>query len=186
MSDDTENPPVEQAEVATPGDEPSTPEPSEQLHGVPVTRPRGETVLHPSAEQYLDTVTSLRADGYLQLVDLCAVDYLTHIGRTTLPDEIAPQRFEVVVQLRNIQTGDRVRVRVQLPGRDPCLPSLFTLYPGTEALEREALDMFGIEFEAHPDPTRILMPESWQGHPLRKDYPVGEIPVQFKAAGSAR
>jgi NADH-quinone oxidoreductase subunit C len=65
-------------------------------------------------------------------------------------------------------------------------PSLFDVHPGTEALEREVFDMFGITFGDHPDPTRILMPEEWEGHPLRKDYPVGTIPVQFKGVADAR
>ena len=71
-------------------------------------------------------------------------------------------------------------MRVQVPAADATLPSLFDLHPGTEAMEREAFDMFGIVFTDHPDLTRILMPEDWEGHPLRKDYAVGEIPVQFK------
>jgi len=64
------------------------------------------------------------------------------------------------------------------------LPSLFDFYPGTEAHERETFDMFGISFDGHPDMTRILMPEDWDGHPLRKDYSIGTIPVQFKGANS--
>ena len=66
------------------------------------------------------------------------------------------------------------------------MPSLFDLHPGSEYLEREAFDMFGIVFDDHPDLTRILMPEDWIGHPLRKDYAEGRIPVQFKAAPSTR
>ena len=72
---------------------------------------------------------------------------------------------------------------MQVPDADPEVPSLFGLHPGTEAMEREAFDMFGIVFTGHPDLTRILMPEDWEGHPLRKDYVVGEIPVQFKGTG---
>jgi NADH-quinone oxidoreductase subunit C len=64
------------------------------------------------------------------------------------------------------------------------VPSLFDVHPGTEAHERETFDMFGIVFTGHPDPTRILMPEDWDGHPLRKDYDQGSIPVQFKGAHS--
>ena len=75
-------------------------------------------------------------------------------------------------------------MRVQVPADDPTLPTLFDIHPGTEAMEREAFDMFGISFTDHPDLSRILMPEDWEGHPLRKDYEVGSIPVQFK--GGAR
>ena len=82
--------------------------------------------------------------------------------------------------------GERVRVRVQVPQGDPVVPSLFGLYAGTEAPEREVFDMFGIVFEGHPDLTRILMPEDWEGHPLRKDFAVGRIPVQFKAVGGGK
>ena len=61
----------------------------------------------------------------------------------------------------------------------------FDLWAGSEAFEREAFDMFGIRFTGHPDLTRILMPEDWEGHPLRKDYEVGKVPVQFKEAPPA-
>jgi NADH-quinone oxidoreductase subunit C len=75
-------------------------------------------------------------------------------------------------------------VRVAVPESDATLPSAFDLYPGTEAMEREVYDMFGIAFTGHPDLSRILMPEDWVGHPLRKDYAIGRIPVQFKGSPS--
>lgn len=134
-------------------------------------------------DEYLTTIKALADDGYAMCIDLCGVDYLAHPGRD-LPDGVGAERFEVVVNLLDINQRRRARVRVQVPESDPTLPSLFELYPGTEAMEREAYDMFGIEFSGHPDLTRILMPEDWIGHPLRKDYAVGQIPVQFKGANS--
>jgi NADH-quinone oxidoreductase subunit C len=79
-----------------------------------------------------------------------------------------------------------VRIRVQVPADDPVVPTLFDLYPGTEAMEREAYDLLGVVFDGHPDMTRILLPEDWEGHPLRKDYGVGRVPVQFKGAPGPR
>ncbi len=152
-----------------------------ELHGCPVTESRGQEVIHPTREQYLDVVKALADEGYTMALDVCGVDYLQYMGRP-LPDGIVPERFEVVVQLLDIGNRRRTRVRVQVPESDPVIPSLFDLHPGVEAPERETYDMFGIEFEGHPDLTRILMPEDWEGHPLRKDYAVGQIPVQFKEA----
>ncbi len=86
------------------------------------------------------------------------------------------------MNLLDLRQARRLRVRVQVPESEPVVPSLFDIWPGTEAMEREAFDMFGIRFEDHPDLTRILMPEDWIGHPLRKDYAEGRIPVQFKGA----
>ena len=92
----------------------------------------------------------------------------------------------MVAQVLSTATRERVRLRVQVPADEPVVPTLFDLWPGCEALEREVFDMFGIEFADHPDLSRILMPEEWIGHPLRKDEAVGEIPVQFKAASNIR
>jgi NADH-quinone oxidoreductase subunit C len=119
------------------------------------------------------------------LADLTAVDYLTHAGRA-LPPQVSPERFEVVANLLSLSLNSRVRIRVQVPETEPVVETLWDLYPGAEAMEREAYDMFGILFTGHPDLTRILMPEDWEGHPLRKDYPVGRVPVQFKEAPGPR
>ena len=126
-------------------------------------------------------MNALKADGYDLPVGVTGVDYLTHPGRD-LPGGIRPERFEVVVELLSLAHRRRVRVRCQVPAQDPFVPSLFDLWPGTEAHERETYDMFGIRFAGHPDLSRILMPEDWEGHPLRKDYDTGHIPVQFKEA----
>ena len=155
----------------------------DELHGCPRTERRGQVVLHPSRATYVDTVKALTDDGYTMCVDVTGVDYLAYGGRV-LPAGVTPERFEVVVNLLDIEAGRRIRLRVQVPGDDPTLPSLFDIHPGTEAMEREVFDMFGIVFTDHPDLTRILMPEDWEGHPLRKDYEVGTIPVQFKGASS--
>jgi len=147
--------------------------------------PTPEEVLFPARADYHDVVARHRDAGFELCTDLCAVDYLAHPPRR-LPDGVAPERFEVVAQLLSIDEARRVKVRVQVPEGDPELASLWDLYPGTEAMEREAFDMFGIRFTGHPDLTRILMPEDWEGHPLRKDYGVGRVPVQFKAAPGPR
>jgi len=157
----------------------------ELAYGVPVAVSRGQRVLHPTRDQLLGVVEELRSDGYLVCVDLCGVDYSAHPGRS-LPLGVVGERFEVVVNVLNHLDRDRVRLRVQVPEDDPTLPSLFDQYPGTEAMEREAYDMFGLTFDDHPDLSRILMPEDWVGYPLRKDFAVGSVPVQFKGAPEAR
>lgn len=155
----------------------------ESVHGCPVVSAHGQRVLFVGTDQYLTIMKALLADGFDVCVDVTGVDYLTHPSRS-LPQGIAPERFEVVVNLLSLQNRERIRVRVQIPESEPVLPSLFDLHPGTEAHERETFDMFGISFDGHPDMTRILMPEDWDGHPLRKDYSQGAIPVQFKGSHS--
>lgn len=155
-------------------------------YGAVVADSHGDAVLHPGVDTYLGTAAAARDDGFDQLVDLTAVDFLTYAGRRVLPDGIEPERFEVVTQLINHRTRERIRLRVQVPADDPVVPTLFDLWPGAEYLEREVFDMFGISFADHPDMSRILMPEDWVGHPLRKDYAIAGIPVQFKAASNVR
>jgi NADH-quinone oxidoreductase subunit C len=150
----------------------------------------GHDLLFPPRALYHDVVAAHREAGFGMLVDLTAVDYLGHPGRP-LPDGVAPERFELVTMLLSLSPADtdhvrRVRVRVQVPEDDAEVPSLWDLYPGAEAMEREVYDMYGISFTGHPDLTRILMPEDWEGHPLRKDFGVGRVPVQFKEAPGPR
>jgi len=143
----------------------------------------GQQVLFVPKDRYIATLRKLIDDSYTMCVDLTAVDFLTHPGRT-LPEAIAPERFEIVVNLLSMRDRTRLRLRTQVSEADASIDSAFDLYPGTEAMEREVFDMFGITFNGHPDLTRILMPEDWDGHPLRKDYSQGRIPVQFKGSAS--
>jgi NADH-quinone oxidoreductase subunit C len=148
---------------------------------------RGQQVRHIPRDELLAEVRRLRdEDGFGMCVDVTAVDYVAFAAPREVPEGVTPERFEVVIGLLAHGRGQRLRLRVQVPAGDMTCPSLFDIHPGTEALEREVFDMFGITFDGHPDMTRILMPEDWEGHPLRKDYPVGAIPVQFKGVSDAR
>jgi NADH-quinone oxidoreductase subunit C len=174
----------ERSEAQDPGEQEQQPEqaaPPASLHGCPLDPRQGAAVVHCNRADYLPLMTALKADGYELPVGVTGVDYLTHPGRD-LPEGIAGERFEVVVELLSLTHRRRLRVRCQVPVHDPTVPTLFDLWPGVEAHERETYDMFGITFAGHPDPSRILMPEDWEGHPLRKDYDTGHIPIQFKEA----
>jgi len=81
-------------------------------------------------------------------------------------------RFEVVYHFLSIELGQRLRVKVRLAGADAHVASAASIWPAAQWLEREVWDLFGVAFDDHPDPRRLLMPEDWEGHPLRKDYPV--------------
>ncbi len=156
-----------------------------EMYGVPLTDLRGQLVLYPGREGYVALLRTLLDETFVMCADLTAVDYLLHMDRA-LPAGVAPERFEVVVNLLSLERRQRIRLRIQVPESDPVVPSAFDLYPGAEAFEREVYDMFGISFSDHPDLTRILMPEDWDGHPLRKDDDPGRIPVQFSADFSKR
>jgi NADH-quinone oxidoreductase subunit C len=167
-------------EGETDGETGTTPAPP-SLHGCPLDGRPGAVVVHCDRDRYLPLMTALKGDGYDLIIGVTGVDYLTHPGRD-LPEGIEPERFEVVVELLSLVHRRRIRVRCQVPAHDPAVSTIFSLWPGCEAHERETYDMFGISFDGHPDPSRILMPEDWEGHPLRKDYDAGHIPVQFKEA----
>lgn len=119
-----------------------------------------------------DFALAARQAGFEMMVDLTAVDYL----------RVRRVRFEVVVGLLSLQHNIRLRMLVPIPADDPTVPSLVPVYPGANFFERETFDMFGIIFEDHPDLTRILLPDDWVGHPLRKDFATGSVPVQFKSS----
>jgi NADH-quinone oxidoreductase subunit C len=162
------------------GDEP------EQAYGCLVSYSNQQKVLHPHKDGWQQLASDLLRDGWNMCVDVTAVDFLTYSGRRSLPPTIAPERFEVVAGFISHERRDRIRARTQVPADDPTIGSLYEIFPGTDTLEREVYDMFGIVFEGHPDLSRILMPEHWEGHPLRKDFATGAIPVQFKGAPAAR
>ena len=152
--------------------EPAAPPDSDAptLHGCPVDESSGAFVIHCNRDAYLELCGGLRSDGYAMPVGVTGVDYLTHPGRS-LPDGIVAERFEVVVELLDLEARKRARVRCQVPESDPHVPTLFGIWPGVEAHERETFDMYGIRFEGHPDLRRIYMYEEFVGYPLRKDYP---------------
>ena len=173
--------PAVEGEVATTPPDPTITFDDATLAALPATGALGETTLHVARDDLRDVVAALRDEGWLMCLDVTAVDHLTMPpAARSLPEGIEPERFELVVLLISHARRERLRVKAQVPADDPQVPSLFEVHPGTEALEREVFDMFGIAFDDHPDMTRILMPEDWDGHPLRKDYAVGRIPVQFK------
>jgi NADH-quinone oxidoreductase subunit C len=131
----------------------------------------GDPVVRLAAGSLVPFGRAAREAGLDTFIDLCAVDYLAR------PEG----RFEVVVHLLSMSSRLRLRLLVAVPGESPRVPSLTGVFPGANFYEREAYDLFGIVFEGHPDLTRLLLPDEWEGHPLRKDHPVGAVPVQFKA-----
>jgi len=125
---------------------------------------RDEVTLYLRAEDILPICRFLHDDPELSfdyLVDLCGVD--------DYPDE---PRFQVVYHLCAMKTRRRLRLKVSLRGTGPRISSVFSVWKGADWLEREAFDMFGITFLEHPDLRRILLTPDWEGHPLRKDYPL--------------
>jgi NADH-quinone oxidoreductase subunit C len=146
---------------------------------------RGQAVLYVPREQLADIVRFLFAEQqFAQVVDVTAVDHLRNVTRDV--PGVALERFEVVANLLSHLRNRRLRLIAEVPESDPVVPSLTPLFSGVELAEREVYDLYGIRFDGHPDLTRILMPDDWEGHPLRKDDATARVPVQFKAAGVAR
>ena len=122
-------------------------------------------IINTSVEEYKELVESLHSENYEMMVDLTVVDWF----RKKEP------RFEVVVQFLSITKNQRKTLKVFVDDEDLSIPSITDIYPSANFYEREAFDMFGINFLEHPDLTRILMPDDWNGHPLRKNYGSGRI-----------
>ena len=136
---------------------------------------RGEITFHVAREHLPDLVRHLRDDAYLRF-EFCSsvsgVHYPADQGR----------ELHAVYHLQSMTHNRRIRLEVSAPDSDPHIPSVVAVYPTADWHERETWDMFGIIFDGHPALTRILMPDDWPGHPQRKDYPLGGIPVEYKGA----
>ncbi len=131
----------------------------------------GDLSLALKREDLVKIAEFLRDDSvlrYIFLENLCGVDYL---GRQP--------RFEVVYHLLSLANKQRICLKVGIPENDPTLPSLTSLWPTANWQEREVYDLFGLIFQGHPSLDRILLPEDWEGHPLRKDVPLGNEEVAF-------
>lgn len=122
---------------------------------------RGELTLTIAPEQILEACEALRQGGYNFFEDLTAVDWFP-----------SSPRFQMSYHLLSLALKDRIRLRVMLEEDDPTIDSITPLWAGADFYEREVFDLFGIRFEGHPNLRRILMPDDWKGHPMRKDYPV--------------
>ena len=122
----------------------------------------GEQILHVKSQHILTVLTTLKADGYNFLADLTAIDNLTLGGY---------ERFAVAYHLLCHQTAERLTVKAYVPEEKASLPSVESLWKTAEWQEREVFDLFGIIFEGHPNLIRIMNPDDYEGHPLRKDYP---------------
>jgi NADH-quinone oxidoreductase subunit C len=140
-----------------------------------ITIDRGEITFYVQRERIAELCRTLRDDEGLRF-ELCSgvsgVDY----------GEDVAQRLHVVYHLLSMTYRRRIRLEVALDIEDPHLPSVVEIYPTADWHERETWDMFGVIFDGHPALTRILMPDDWDGHPQRKDYPLGGIPVEYKGA----
>ena len=131
---------------------------------------RDEVHVFVKAEQIVDALTLLRDKYEFELLSaMTAVDY---------HPQVSP-RYHVVYQLSSLAKNVTVQIRVPVNGDQPKVPTATRVYEVANWREREIADMFGVEFEGHPDPRRILMPTDWEGHPLRKDYPLGYEEPQF-------
>ncbi|MFT3874013.1 MAG: NADH-quinone oxidoreductase subunit C [Nocardioides sp.] len=133
----------------------------------------GELTLHVRRDHLVAVAQLLRDDERLRF-ELCS-----GVSGVHFPDD-PDHELHAVYHLLSMTHNRRIRVEVTCPDRDPHIPSIVGVYPTNDWHERETWDMFGIVFDGHPALARILMPDDWPGHPQRKDYPLGGIPVEYK------
>ncbi|WP_424212344.1 NADH-quinone oxidoreductase subunit C [Streptomyces sp. BI20] len=136
---------------------------------------RGELTFHIAREHLVRVARTLRDDPALRF-ELC-----TGVSGVHLPHDTG-RELHAVYHLRSLTHGRLLRLEVSVPDTDRHLPSLVAVYPTNDWHERETWDFFGLVFDGHPALTRIMMPDDWQGHPQRKDYPLGGIAVEYKGA----
>ena len=136
---------------------------------------RGELTLHITPERIVQVCQVLRDDPALRFELCSSVSGVDYLGAD-------PRRLHAVYQLTSMTYRRRIRLEAAVTAEDPHLPSVTSVYPTADWQEREAYDMFGIIFDGHPNLTRILMPDDWEGFPQRKDYPLGGVPVEYKGA----
>jgi NADH-quinone oxidoreductase subunit C len=183
MADEVREPDHEEAQEPE-----APPRPDDEVAGALLDRfegsiffaSHGQSVVYLERAQLAEGARYLRDDEqFTMCVDVTAVDHLAD-GVRHAPAGIVPERFEVVANFLSHTRNRRIRIVCQVPDSDPTVPSLTGVYPGTDFPEREVFDLLGIRFDGHPDLTRILMPDDWVGHPLRKDDPSARVPVTFK------
>lgn len=142
----------------------------QERFGAVVSEFRGEVTLTVPAEQIVKIMEALRDEfDYDQLVDVTAVDYF--------PQQ--EPRFHIIYHVRSLKQTRVLCLRAPVGGTNPQIPTVEKIYPGANWFEREVFDMFGVNFIGHSDMRRVIMPFDWQGHPLRKDYPLGYEEVQY-------
>ncbi len=146
----------------------------------------GQPVVYIDKASFGDVASLLRDEEQCTMcLDVTAVDHLADSVRHC-PPGVTPERFEVVANFLSHARNRRIRVICQVPPDDTTVPSLTSVHPGANFAEREVYDMFGITFDGHPDLSRILMPDEWEGYPLRKDDAPARVPVTFKGDPSPR
>ncbi|MCW2802151.1 MAG: NADH-quinone oxidoreductase subunit [Propionibacteriaceae bacterium] len=136
---------------------------------------RGEITFHVAREHLFGLVRHLRDDAHLRF------EFCSSVSGVHYPADTGSE-LHAVYHLQSMTYNRRIRLEVSAPDSDPHIPSVVPTYPTADWHERETYDMFGIVFDGHPALTRILMPDDWPGHPQRKDYPLGGIPVEYKGA----